>query len=88
MKKKVIFTILWMVLFKLVFFILSAWVIVMLDHVFHKTRPPGSRPPDTVMLLMMIWVGLFKLSPLIALALSIYGLLPGTKIKADKKESL
>jgi hypothetical protein len=88
MTKKVIFTILWMVVFKLVFFFLSALVFAMLDHVFYGTRPPGDRPPVALTVLMMGWFGLSKLSPLIALALSIYGLLPGTKIKTDKEETL
>ena len=88
MTKKVIFTIFWMVVFKLVFFFLSTLAIAMLDHVFQGTRPPGYRPPAALTVLMMGWVGLFKLSPMIALVLSMYGLLPGTKIKADKEATL
>jgi hypothetical protein len=92
MKRKVIFTILWMVIFRLVFFCLSllwVWMAVAYDEAHsHITRPPGDRPPHSIMLLFMIWVGLYKLAPAIALVLSIFGLLPGTKIKADNKEPL
>jgi len=84
MTKKVIFTILWMIIFKLVFFILSAWIFLLIDrHVTHSAR---SRPSELAMMLMMGWVGLLKISPLIALVLSIYGLLPGTKLKAKRQE--
>ena len=85
---KVIFTILWMVVFKIAFFFLSVWAVGMLDHVFRGTKPPGYRPPAALTLLMMGLVGLYELSPLIALVLSIYGLLPGTKSKTDKEETL
>jgi hypothetical protein len=92
MIKKVIFTILWMVIFRVVFFCLSLlWVGMAANYDqahSHITRPPGSRPPDSIMLLFMIWIGLYRLAPVIALVLSIFGLLPGTKIKADKKEPL
>jgi hypothetical protein len=88
-KKKVVFTILWMVIFKLVFFLISAWILAMLDQSeSHKTGPRGDRPSDSLMILFMIWVGIFKLSPIIALVLSIFGLLPGTKIKVVQEGKL
>ncbi len=78
---KVIFTIIWMVVFKLAFFFLSELAVALLDHVFPGTKSPGYRPPAPLSLLMMGWYVLLQLSPLIALGLSIYGLLPGTKVK-------
>ena len=86
MTKKIIFTILWMVVFKMVFFILSAWLVLLLDRTLFHNTPPGTRPSHGAVRFMMGWIGLFKLSPWIALVLSMYGLLPGTKINANKKE--
>lgn len=84
MKKKVIFTILWMVTFPLVYFILSMLMFAILGRAgFQNTRPP-----DSAMLLFGIWARLFWLSPAVALVLSILCRLPGTKRKADMAEML
>lgn len=84
---KIIYTIVWMLVFKLVFFYLICWTVATLDHFHRGTKPPGHHPPAALTILIMGLFALMQISPLIALVLSIYGLLPGTKVKADKKKT-
>ncbi len=77
MKKKVAFTVIWAVGFPLAHFLLSMLMFAILGLAgFQKTQPS-----DSVMFLFGIWAWLFWLSPVIALVLSVCGLLPGTRRK-------
>lgn len=77
MNKKVIFTILWAAVFPSVYLVLSMLMFAVLGEAgFQKAHPSNG-----VMLLLRIWAWLFWLSPVIALVLSIFGQLPGTRCK-------
>ena len=78
-KRKILFTLLWMVIFAAVVFLLAIAVIVPLVH--------SRRHLFGVIYLNAIFQSIFFVAPLVALWLGWRGRLPGTKAKKDTSQT-
>jgi len=89
MKKRIFFSVLWALAFGLTYWALSCLALGILGLLlgpFPKETSPGKLP--SYMWVFGVWAWLFWLSPIIGLALVVWGVLPGTRPKKEPKPAI